>query len=887
MSRLYQNGNNNNYIKVQKETTYSKDYKSVYNSLCYILPGFCAVVCYANSLTGDFVHDDVMAIRNNGDVLQRTSLSQLFSNDFWGKLMSDNTSHKSYRPLCTLTFRFNHMLFGLSPVAFHATNILLHTLATILFTYVCKNVINFQQKSATLAGLLFAVHPIHTEAVSGIVGRADVLACIFFLLSFISYVHSIGPVWPGCTPYTRKPSLLVLSVLLAACAMLVKEHGLTALGMCVVYDGYIQFQVGSSNCISHSNGNGYHHVKRSDKPHHPFLKRIITICLSLIILAGFRIWMLGGQLPHFSAQDNPASFCPEFLTRIMTYLYLLVFNTWLLLFPSILSYDWQFNSIPLVESITDVRNLSTVLFIVSMVLYTIHCLFVTKDSSQRRQILGLCLIVIPFLPASNLFIRVGFVVAERILYIPSMGYCILVIHGYDSLSFKFRRKRLLDSAFFFLLLLLGFRTVIRNQVWLTRESLFRSGLETLPNNPKMHYNFANFLKDTAKFEEAIHHYRMTLSLYPDHASAHNNLGTLLDDDIVGAEKHYREAIRITPTHSNAHYNLGTLLHQKGYLEESLHMLQQAIELNPGYTQAQTYLASVLGELDAGSEAEHMYRAVIDNKPDDADSYNNLGAYLHKKDRLEEAEAMYKKSLSLRPDHVVVIINLARLAKSLNRFKEAEAYYLRAVEVRRDAITLDNLAVFYFNVGKPDQASVLFQEALQKYPDSLDVKMHYASTLASLYEPSTAEKLLKEVLEHRPESIEALKNLAIVYGLMKRHQEALVILDKAIKVIANRDGDKATLVGLYQDKGNHLKDSKEFKLAITTYEELEKLDPGQFQTHLNLGVLYHMEDNLEKAQHHYTAAQKIQPNDKLLLQNIEKLRKRQQQLKQMKGNRTER
>jgi uncharacterized membrane protein len=58
------------------------------------------------------------------------------------------------------------MLFGLNAVAFHVTNILLHTLATVLFIYVCKNVINFNKKLATMAGLLFAVHPIHTEAVS-------------------------------------------------------------------------------------------------------------------------------------------------------------------------------------------------------------------------------------------------------------------------------------------------------------------------------------------------------------------------------------------------------------------------------------------------------------------------------------------------------------------------------------------------------------------------------------------------------------------------------------------------------------------------------------------------------------------------------------------------
>ncbi|KAI8511018.1 Transmembrane and coiled-coil domain-containing protein [Branchiostoma belcheri] len=73
--------------------------------MCYMLVCVVAVGCYLNSLPGDFVHDDVMAIKTNKDVLGKTPLSEVFLNDFWGKRMSDNTSHKSYRPLCVLTFR--------------------------------------------------------------------------------------------------------------------------------------------------------------------------------------------------------------------------------------------------------------------------------------------------------------------------------------------------------------------------------------------------------------------------------------------------------------------------------------------------------------------------------------------------------------------------------------------------------------------------------------------------------------------------------------------------------------------------------------------------------------------------------------------------------------
>lgn len=72
---------------------------------CYAIVAIIAIICYANSLNGDFVHDDIPAIMINRDVLAKNSLLNLFKNDFWGTSMSDTMSHKSYRPLTTLTFR--------------------------------------------------------------------------------------------------------------------------------------------------------------------------------------------------------------------------------------------------------------------------------------------------------------------------------------------------------------------------------------------------------------------------------------------------------------------------------------------------------------------------------------------------------------------------------------------------------------------------------------------------------------------------------------------------------------------------------------------------------------------------------------------------------------
>lgn len=127
------------------------------------------------------------AILSNQDVNSNNAFYDLWKNDFWGTPLASSNSHGSYRPLCVLTFRLNHWLFGYRPWAYHLTNMLLHVLSTALVLKLGKKLLPFN--AARAAALLFAVHPIHVEAVAGLVGRADIIACIFYLLTILSYIR--------------------------------------------------------------------------------------------------------------------------------------------------------------------------------------------------------------------------------------------------------------------------------------------------------------------------------------------------------------------------------------------------------------------------------------------------------------------------------------------------------------------------------------------------------------------------------------------------------------------------------------------------------------------------------------------------------------------------
>ena len=175
----------------------------------------------------------------------------LFRNDFWGTPLTHSGSHKSYRPLCVLSFRLNHALGGLHPFGYHLGNVILHAVATGLFTHTVL-LLTGRTFVAQVAGLLFASHPIHTEAVAGVVGRADILACCFFLLAFQAYMryccHRDAPSHTDCANFTKTKHLLAVGVMSVA-AMLSKEQGVTVLAVCAVYDVFIHSRLRPQHLI--------------------------------------------------------------------------------------------------------------------------------------------------------------------------------------------------------------------------------------------------------------------------------------------------------------------------------------------------------------------------------------------------------------------------------------------------------------------------------------------------------------------------------------------------------------------------------------------------------------------------------------------------------------
>ena len=151
------------------------------NILIHISLAIIVCLCFGNSLHGDFVFDDTEALVQNADIQNSIPLLQIFQHDFWGNNITDKASHKSYRPLTVLLYRFIlnlQILFEKSnqprPVYYHAANLIFYYLVCVqlykaLCSFLVSPIINYSKhKSIQIAcwtTLLFASHPIHCEAV--------------------------------------------------------------------------------------------------------------------------------------------------------------------------------------------------------------------------------------------------------------------------------------------------------------------------------------------------------------------------------------------------------------------------------------------------------------------------------------------------------------------------------------------------------------------------------------------------------------------------------------------------------------------------------------------------------------------------------------------------
>ncbi|KAJ6220047.1 hypothetical protein RDWZM_005859 [Blomia tropicalis] len=719
-------------------------------------------LCYSNAFFGQFVFDDISAIKENRDLRPETPVKQLLSNDFWGQPMI-----KSYRPVCVFTFRINYLLHRLHPFGYHLVNVMLHIIDCLLYV---------------------SIHPIHTEAVTSIVGRAETLCSLFYLLALLSYSSA-----------TKRRTLT------RELRTMLDTNGFIYLLLLKQIGNYYFYRLHSHFWL--------HSARNKESP--PLQYAAFT------------------KLSSIKKFDNPAAYA-EWPIRQMTHNYLFAVNAWLLLNPMNLCCDWTMGTVPLLNSIADIRNIATIFFYFSLCMMAWQALIHRNRSDSIVIIIGVTLLIVPFLPASNLFFYVGFVVAERVLYIPSFGFCLLIAFGtcklYDHFSFNRIARMVISLALIMLIIGHCCRTVLRNNDWSNELKLFSSGMRINPHNAKLFNNVGHVWESERRYEEALRFFLQATHIQPDDIGAYLNVGRAYNNlkKFELAEQFFRKAkdllltpevthhhpstssyyARIAPSHMSVFLNLATLISQnRSRLKEAELLYSQAIRMKPDYVDAyinraelllkmnQTDAAEKLGvvAIESGrlQEAVAYFETAIHYDPEHQQALLNYAIVVQDLSRIDLydlAQNRLKKLLTIAPPSERVYFHLGMFAMNSKQYEQAEKYFRNAIQIRTDFRSATfNLALLLSNANRHLEAVPYLEQLIHYHPDhTKGLTLLCDIMINQIKNMDQAEICYKRILRLQPRNIQAKHNLCVVYVEQGHLDRAEQCLSEAAAIVPSQD-----------------------------------------------------------------------------------------------------
>lgn len=502
-----------------------------------LLVAVVAAAVYTSALRNDFALDDVPLVRDDPRVQSLARLGELVAEPYWG----EGSTAGLYRPVTSASYAVNRALTGAGAAGFHAGNLLLHAAISVLVWLTARRA-GTVYGTALAAALLFAVHPVHAEAVANIAGRAELLAAGFALAAWLAH---------------RRGRLLLAGALFAL-AVLSKEGAVLAPLLFLADDA--------------------HRRRQGERTPAPLVAAGIHAAALAVVLA-LRVAVLGGIGGAEDAirLDNPAAFAAA-PVRWATALWVHARSLALVLWPARLSSDYSIDSIPLVTSAADPRLWAGVGSLV-LVLVTV----VLGWRRSRPMFLGGLSWLLFLLPASNLLFPTGTLMGERLLYLPSWGVCLLAAHA---LAWAWTSRPAARTpaavAAAAVLLALSARTVTRTPDWRDNATLALRDVEVQPRSAKLHAGAGIVLQSRGEHDRARAHYERALALYPEYAQVHYNLGVLLEAqrDVTGATRHLQEAIRLAPDNPRPYKRLAPLLESAGRRDDALEAYARGAAADP-------------------------------------------------------------------------------------------------------------------------------------------------------------------------------------------------------------------------------------------------------------------------------------------------------------------
>ena len=617
-----------------------------------LLPFVISIIVYLNCLQNSFVYDDDTTIINNYFIRHWSNLPDLFTIKYF--VLS---AELTYRPVVTLSYFIDYTFWHLNPLGYHLTNILLHSLNSVLI-FIFGFQVSKNRTSALISALFFSSYPLFSEVVNAVGFREDLLAFLFLTLAFICYLK---------VNQHRNILYYSLSLFCYFLSLFSKEMAITLPILIILYDAVFK---GTS-----------------------YLKARYLYYLGYFFIVFFYI------LNRFFFLHNPLeSQVPypqnSFFVNFLTMSHILASYVKLLFLPFHLNADYV---VPFSTSLARVSFWLTVLLFIAVATISYRLRF-----QYRHMYFFILWFFVTLIPVMNI-IPLGNIMAERYLYIPGAGFsmivaCLLskmqskysiasfnrvipyisdvfvrrIIAPYPSLSIPF------IFIVFFILLGNAYVTCKRNYDWKDGLWLWSKTTLTSPNSFRAHINLGNAYEkkglNTAAFEE----YQKALSIDPNDADIYNNLGiyynkiNLFDDAI----QHFIKCLNINPKHPRAYNNLGIVFTKQRQLDEAIQVFRQAISINPLYPDAHNNLGIAYYRKGLMDEAEREFKLAISIESYHAEAHNDLGILYNDRHLFADAIKEFETAVQIKPNYANAHMNLGAVILKHRKDKDRALFHLK-------------------------------------------------------------------------------------------------------------------------------------------------------------------------------------------------------------------
>ncbi len=557
-----------------------------------LLVAITGFLLYSNTLNHDYVLDDFGLIRDNTQTKQGISaVPAIFKSSY--RFGMNITDYQLYRPLTKAMFAIEWEIAPDKPALSHWINVLFYALLCYVLFRTLSKYMNGAMLIPFITAMIFAAHPLHTEVVANIKSR-DEIVCFLLVLTAIWSLHS----------YITKGSTraYVAGIGCFFVSLFAKESAITFIA--VVPLMYYFF----------TNAGRDKYIKT--------LAGMISVTLVFLLI---RSKILGHVESLIPMEDNSIVAIKGFLLQRANAIYILGVYLSKLVYPYPLISDASYNTFPPV-------GLSSWKFLIPFVILTGAAVYAIIRF-KKKDIISFSILYF-FITASiisNVIILIGTNYGERLMFVPSLGFCLIVAvlisrllssekanEAYAGFKSFINDNLKAIAAIGIIVVLFAFPTMARNETWKNNLSLYTTDVQNVPNSAHMLFYLANHISNEDYLEgkpdtmvlrarlEAMEYLNRAVKIFPQYADGYQRRGLIYSHlkNYKQAEEDYKLALRYNPSHPIVYNNYGTLCFDQKRYEEAMTNFKQAVRYNPNYAHALNNVASVYGVYGLG-ETEMM------------------------------------------------------------------------------------------------------------------------------------------------------------------------------------------------------------------------------------------------------------------------------------------